>query len=647
MANTYSNLNDLFTAIANSIRSKKNSTETIIADNFPSEIDNLRTGFDYNNQNITAIPDYAFYGCEDLKSVDCYCLTSVGASAFENCKNLNSVVLYDSVETVGENAFKGCTNVIIYCEATIKPETWSENWNPDNCQVVWGFTPIETWDISATDEDDVTAKLYTSVNDEGMYSLVISGSGSMKDYEYTETPDNPRRLHPWNLYDKNITNVVILDNLVNIGKYAFYTCYTLASVTIPDSVAEIGAYAFSYCANLTSVTIPDSVTSIGSSAFSGCSSLESITLPFVGGSKSATRASSSTLFGYIFGTLNYTGGVATEQRYKLSYYTTYYIPSSLKSVTITGGNILYGAFYNCTGLTSVTIPDSVTSIGDQAFYNCTGLTSVTIPDSVTSIDDRAFYNCAMLEEIKFNACQCADLNSSASIFGLAGYSGIGIHVTIGKNVRFIPKYLLASNEYGNAPKINSVVFEEGSVCESIGDWAFYWCTSLTSVTIPDSVTSIGICAFSRCTGLTSVNIPNSINSIGISAFSGCSSLEYTEYDNAYYLGNESNPCLLLVAAKSKSINFCEVNSKTKFIHSYAFDECDSLTSVTIGNSITSIDNYAFYWCTSLISIFYEGTINQWQEINIGSSWISNTPDYTIHCIDGDIAKDGTITYHNV
>ena len=103
MAN-YTNLNDLFTAIANAIRNKTNSIDSIVADNFPDAIENLKTGFDYNNSNVTEIPDYAFYGCENLKSVDCTNLTTIGISAFENCTNLKSVILHEGIENIGENA---------------------------------------------------------------------------------------------------------------------------------------------------------------------------------------------------------------------------------------------------------------------------------------------------------------------------------------------------------------------------------------------------------------------------------------------------------------------------------------------------------------------------------------------------------------
>ena len=156
---------------------------------------------------------------------------------------------------------------------------------------------------------------------------------------------------------------------------------------------------------MTEIVVPEYVTSISKGAFYGCNDLESITIPFVGAVAGKTASDTYQYpFGYIFGTYNYTGATATKQYYygsstSSTTYDTYYIPTSLKTVTVTGGNILYGAFYNCSGLTNITISDSVTSIGGAAFNNCSGLTSVTIGDSVTSIGGSAFFGCSSLTSV--------------------------------------------------------------------------------------------------------------------------------------------------------------------------------------------------------------------------------------------------------
>lgn len=187
--------------------------------------------------------------------------------------------------------------------------------------------------------------------------------------------------------------------LLKNGKVVSYNG-TASDVTIPASyrnvpTTAIGESAFENNTTIKKITVPDSVTSISSGVFSGCSSLTEITLPFIGDSAKTSSDTYQYPLGYIFGTSSYNGCVATKQRYygystSSSVEYTFYIPSSLKSVTITGGNILYGAFYNCSGLTSIKIGNGVTSIGSSAFENCTGLTNVTIPDGITSIGWYAF-----------------------------------------------------------------------------------------------------------------------------------------------------------------------------------------------------------------------------------------------------------------
>ena len=139
-------------------------------------------------------------------------------------------------------------------------------------------------------------------------------------------------------------------------------------------------------------------------------------------------------------------------------------------------------------------------------------------------------------------------------------------------------------------------------CRIIYHYAFSNCSDLSSVSIPESVTSIGSYAFDSCTNLISVSIPNSVTSIGTDAFYDCCSLQYNEYDEALYLGNDENPCVVLIKSKSEDIIACEINEKCRIIYSYAFCGCCNLTSVTIPNSVSSIGSYAFYGCCNLPSV---------------------------------------------
>ena len=311
-----------------------------------------------------------------------------------------------------------------------------------------------------------------------------------------------------------------------VGAYAFYRCSQLKSVKLPNTVTGIGGYAFAFCSNLSSVIIPDTVTSIGDNAFSGCSNL-----------------------------------------------------------------------------TSVTIPNSVTSIGDNAFSNCYGLLSVNIGSGVMSIGNGAFEDCPSLSTIVVedgNQYYYAEGNCLIEIASKKLIRGCSIgSVTIPNSVTSI-----GDNAFANCSSLSSVNIPNSVT--SIGRFAFWGCTNLTSVAIPISVTSIGDNAFENCSGLLSVNIGSGVTSIGFCAFDECSSLStiVVEDGNCYY--HVDGNCL--IETKSQTlIRGCNVESivipnSVTSIGDNAFSNCSSLSSVNIPNSVTSIGQYAFWKCTNLTSV---------------------------------------------
>ena len=436
-------------------------------------------------------------------------VTSIGDDAFLYCNSLTSVTIGTNVTSIGDDAFFDCVSL-----------------------------------TSVTIPNSVT-----SIGD-GAFDLCTS-----------------------------LTNVTIPNNVTNIGKWAFDNCTSLTRVTIGTNVTSIGIQAFYECYSLRSITIPNSVTYIGSYVFFLCTSLKGV---YFNGN--APSLGSSVFCGDYYATVYYLpgttgwgttfGGLPTAPNPPVPYS---YIINDDGTITITGytgsggavtiQSTIYGlpvtsiddeAFAG-TSLTCVTILNNVTFIGDNAFFLCTSLTNVTFGTNVTFIGDSAFADCTSLSSVNFQGnAPSVDLtvfsgDNNATVYYLPGTTGWG--TTFGgcptASYPLVPYTYTINNNgtititgytgSGGAVTIPSTTF--GLPVTSIGTWAFAH-TSLTSVTIPDSVTSIGDGVFDLCTSLTNVTIPNNVTNIG----------------------------------------------------KWAFDNCTSLTRVTIGTNVTSIGIQAFYEC---------------------------------------------------
>ena len=348
-----------------------------------------RSFYEYFSHRVTKFTDFS--NRVKLTSINIpNSVTKIGAKAFSGCLNLRDINIPNSVTKIGESAFKGC------------------------CSLTSIFIPNCVTEIG---------------------QFVFKDCFNLTEFNSKLASEDGRCL----IVDKKIiafapaglTEYIIPNGVVEIGKYAFSYCSNLRSIDIPNGVTEIGDFAFNGCFNLTSVTIPNSVIKIGEYAFSGCQNLISVSIP--------------------------------------------------NSVTKIGKY----AFSDCFNLRSIDIPNGVTEIEDFAFNRCFNLTSVTIPNSVIKIGEYAFSDCSSLKSIDI----------PYGVFEIGDYAFSGHRV-------------LANIDIANG-KVNE---------------RFIGCQSLTSVSIPDSVTKIGRCAFDGCCNLRSINIPNSVKKIEKDAFSGCKKL---------------------------------------------------------------------------------------------------------------------------
>lgn len=569
-------------------------------------------------------------------------VTSIGNYAFYDCSDLTSITIPNSVTSIGDSAFFRCSSLT--------------NITLPNC-----------------------------VNSIGIAAFVYCKSLNSITIPYGVTSINGAVFHGC----RSLDSITIPNSVTCIGEFAFKGS-GLKNITIPNSVKSIGEEAFADCVSLTSIIIPNSVISISSYAFPYCSSLTSVTV-------SDENINYCSVDGVLFNKsktilISYPAGKTSR---------TYSIPDGVIGIG-------EGAFMGCSGLNSVIIPNCVTSIGNQSFFYCSNLSSITIPNSVTSIGDSAFSGCDNLKTVQYYGTSEQWRNISIGswnenlLLRAADNSGYTYIVKIGSCGDNLT-WMLDSAEtltisgtgamydydqlseipwYSQITMIKRVIIYNGVT--SIGEGAFYECSSMTRVSIPDSVTSIGMGAFISCDSLTSITIPHSVISIGMGAFTGCSSLT-----NVYYTGSvvqwnniiiDENNDDLLLANVSFAVKYVEneIASGVSFsksftwklnengqliitgsgdmadcfnpdeayipeikelciqegitsIPNYAFLDIINLTYVTIPNSVTSIGMGAFARCNSLEKIMIPESVS-----DIGDNPFSS--NVKIYCYEYSYAQ---------
>ena len=387
-------------------------------------------------------------------------------SAFSMCNFLTSIIVPNSVTSIGEGAFSGC---ILLFKIII----------PNSVTSIGDLAFMDSNALSHI----VISNSVTSIGDGTFYGC------------------------------SSLTNIVIPDSVTSIGDIAFSGCRSLSNIVIPDSVTSIGDYVFEGCTSLSNIVIPDNVTSIGSNAFKNCSSLSNIVIP-----DSVTSIGKGVFSGclslkYISIPVNViclNGNPFSEWNGKLDCLSPNFVHecdilfNKDKSEIISFRNqkiesyIIFSnvkrigdsAFSGCRSLSNIIIPDSVTSIGDGAFYGCSSLTNIVLPDSVTSIGSNAFRDCSSLSNIVI----------SDSVTSIGDYA------------------------FEGCASLSDIVVPDSVT--SIGSDSFRGCRSLSNIVIPDNVTSIGSNAFRDCSSLSNIVISDSVTNIGDWAFVNCNKLPY-------------------------------------------------------------------------------------------------------------------------
>ena len=496
-------------------------------------------------------------------------------------------------------------------------------------------------DYSGTCGDNLT---WTYV--ESIKTLTISGTGQMKNY-------NSSSSLPWYSFRSSIQKVIIHDGVTSIGSDAFYYCSSLTSVTIPNSVTSIGNCAFYECSGLTSVNIPNSVTSIGGMAFYNCSGLTSVNIP-----NSVTSIGDYTFYNCSgLTSVNIGNSVTSIGEYAFcgcSGLTSVTIPNSVTSI----GN---SAFSGCSGLTSVTISNSVTSIGNSAFRGCRGLTSVTIPNSVTSIGGSAFYGCSGLTDVYSLIEEPFVISNSVfqnRVNNSYVFTNATLHVPAGTKAKYestdgwkefkkIVEIALSSKDIAFADANvkalcvanwdtggdGELSYEEAAAVTDLGDVfknntsivsfeelqyftgltaigvaAFQRCSSLTGISIPNSVTTIGRNAFENCTSLNSVNIPCSVTTLESSLFSRCKNL------NKIVLPNSITQIPSSMMFDSNGVGYIHVPGSVRWIGRYAISECDTVVIEDGSTTLTLQDRNAD-------DGYYDGVLKDAKELYVGRNTV--------------------------
>ena len=689
--------------------------------------DNVSLGLSYNFNNLLGLSKYyevtGIGKCKDTsiyipsKHNDgngTYYVTEIDTYAFHNNTNIKQVTINgDSegrIKTIPKGAFSGCT------------ELQSFTLNASNTTLDQSIGKNSFYGCTNLCDVDVSSKLY---------------SVGKNAFRYTNVLSSTKYIHNDFIYAGNKNNYIIL---FGPQYHQNPSVYTGKDITLPDTCKIIYQEAFKPLAtHLKSVSLPKSVIQIGQDAFQRVDYISKgvyygggvddwVKINFenrISNPLSISAFDDSSGWGqYLYVNENELVEEAVVSYAPQINNYAFVNCKSLNKITIGDGVSEVGdwAFYYCKNLKTVNFSsDSSHSIGDFAFANCSSLSTINIPDTIKKIGSSAFSECNKLTSVSYSGTvnQWAEIEfGNASSNPFQGLGGLHINGNAIMQLNLDKAKKVSNYAFSGCNSLTSIII--GNSVKSIGDYAFYDCNLLTSVVIPNSVTSIGESAFSSClwlarvvigdnvtsigdgafqycTSLINIEIPDSVTSIGSSAFFN-TGIQFTEYGNCKYLGNEDNPYLALIQGNNISsqhtihkdtkvvaklaladssltsitvddnnqnyksidgnlyskdgktlIQYAIGKTATQFtipetvtsIGDYAFYYCDLLTSVTIGKSVKSIGDWAFRYCDKLTSIVIPDSVT-----SIGSSAFADCDSLTRIEIPNSVTSIGDYAFSN-
>lgn len=635
--------------------------------------------------NVKSIGWNAFYHCTGLSAIEIPAgVTAIGNAAFSGCSGLTALTIPENVGAIGGSAFYGVS-------------VQSLTWNARECWSNGDMTTSNITQVSIGDQVRVIppnfaryAKLsslelpasLTTIGDEAFYynegklpsltipeEVVYVGTDALAGLDVKSLTWNAREC--WsngrtyysidynNLYwevdeltigdgvevipnnfvpNTDITSLTIPASVKYIGRNAFNNCsYLTGRLVIPDSVIFIGEKAFCHCDRISEITIGKGVTSIGEDAFT---QMNFTTLNW------NARHCESSGMGYGCYSVNQVL-IGDEVEVLPGHFAAYSqitqvdIPSSVKAIC---DNAFEGCYYlgdvtlpnsvtsvgesvfAWSSLANITLSNSLTSIGHHAFSGCGNLTEVTIPNSVTKIGNDAFSSCGALTSLI--------LSSSLDTIGSYAFSYCGALTSL-----HIPASVtsIGSSAFNNCKGLESISVEQANMvydsrdncnailktandsiiltCKNtvlpgtitaIPDYAFNYNTELTHIDIPASVTYIGKYAFNGCTNLKEITIPAAVTTIGERAFSGCSSLQSMVVEDGNTVYDSRGGCNAIIETATNALlygfNVSTIPADVEAIGSYAFYGCENLTTANIPESVKSIGDNAFNGCKRLTTM---------------------------------------------